>query len=214
MKTKLPVILSLISILGVISVWGLWLCESLELTVVSLDTFVGVIVALLAIVVTVAIGYQIINAIDLREKISQLEYQGQLSRNEKEDLVKLAHNLQSGINGAEAQLYCDKCQYVEAFVFYHTALKHAIFSDEENQMTRIHHLSNITRLILAKPVVDYAKLKQIIESDREAIRTTTSYRNCFGQEYEKVLQKFWDKMEQLGLESEEKCNDDGQSNNL
>ena len=35
MKNKLPIILSLIAILGVVSVWGLWLCESLELTVVS-----------------------------------------------------------------------------------------------------------------------------------------------------------------------------------
>ena len=73
MKNKLPIILSLIAILGVISVWGLWLCESFEFSVVSLDSFVGVIVALLAIIVTVAIGYQIINAIEVKDEIKQLK---------------------------------------------------------------------------------------------------------------------------------------------
>lgn len=73
MKTRISIILSTISIIGVLSVWGLWIYGSLELSVVSLDTFIGVIVALLAIVFTVIIGFQIVNAIDMREKMSQLE---------------------------------------------------------------------------------------------------------------------------------------------
>jgi hypothetical protein len=65
--------MSLISFVGVLSVWGLWIFGSMELSVVSLDTFVGVIVALLAIVFTVIVGLQIVNAIDMREKMSELE---------------------------------------------------------------------------------------------------------------------------------------------
>jgi hypothetical protein len=42
----------------------------MKLSAVSLDTFVGVIVALLALVFTVL---QIVNAIDMREKMSHLE---------------------------------------------------------------------------------------------------------------------------------------------
>ena len=75
MKEKSSLILSAISLVGVVSVWVLWICDSMELSVISLDTFIGVIVALLAIIVTVAIGYQIINAIEVTDEIKQLKRQ-------------------------------------------------------------------------------------------------------------------------------------------
>ena len=85
MKTKISFILSLISLVGVLSIWGLWIFGSMKLSVVSLDTFVGVIVALLAIVFTVIVGLQIVNAIDMREKMSQLEKkQMELLENERQ----------------------------------------------------------------------------------------------------------------------------------
>lgn len=36
-----------------------------------------------------------------------------------------AYNLQAGINGGNADVYCTKGQYIEAFVFYHMALHYA-----------------------------------------------------------------------------------------
>ena len=39
MKTKISFILSLISLVGVLSIWGLWIFGSMKLSVVSLDTF-------------------------------------------------------------------------------------------------------------------------------------------------------------------------------
>lgn len=73
MKVKITFILSLKSFVGVSSVCGLWIFGSMKLSVVSLDSFVGVIVALLAIIFTVIIGLQILNAIDVREKMSEFE---------------------------------------------------------------------------------------------------------------------------------------------
>ena len=73
MKSKLSIILSLLSLLGVLSIIGLWIFGSLKLSVVSLDTFIGIIVALLAIVFTVIVGLQIVNAIDIREKMKELQ---------------------------------------------------------------------------------------------------------------------------------------------
>lgn len=51
----------------------LWCCNVGGFTVVSLDSFVGVIVALLAIIVTLAVAWQIYNAIDIRNKIDELK---------------------------------------------------------------------------------------------------------------------------------------------
>ena len=50
----------------------LWGCNVGGFTVVSLDSFVGVIVALLAIVVTFAIAWQIYNVMEIRNKVDQL----------------------------------------------------------------------------------------------------------------------------------------------
>lgn len=211
MKAKLSVILSLISILGVISVWGLWLFESLELAVVSLDTFIGVIVALLAIIVTVAIGYQIINAIEVKDEIKQLkqrqdiilENERKLLENEQ-SFGKLADNLQAGISFGDAASYYDKNQYIEAFVFYHVALSFSTRADTPNLLERIKLMRGIIKLIFAneKPVISYVKLKQQIISDIEIIRNTAAYRNYLGEEYETMMLEFWDKMKQIGLENE------------
>lgn len=201
MKNKLPIILSLIAILGVISVWGLWLCESLELTVVSLDTFIGVIVALLAIVVTIAIGYQIINTIEVKDEITRLRDTQRIIVENEQNFSKLACNLQADSSSTISQLHAAKKQYFESFVFYHSAFYFAIKAELSNQMGYIDQLNNLLEAIERQPVTDYIQAKKEIISYSEKIRATKSYRNCFGQEYEKVIQKFWDKMKQLGLEN-------------
>lgn len=210
MKTKLPIIFSLISTLGVVSVWGLWMCESLEFSVVSLDSFVGVIVALLAIIVTVAIGYQIINAIEVKDEIKQLKQRQDIILENEQKLVengnryaKLAYNLQAGLSHGDATSYYDKEQYIEAFAFYHSSLSFAIRADTPNLMNRIKHLRGIITLIFVneKPVISYAKLKQQIISDTEIIRNTAAYQNYLGEEYETMMLEFWDKMKQIGLEN-------------
>ena len=211
MKTKITFILSLISFIGVLSVWGLWIFGSMELSVVSLDTFVGVIVALLAIIFTVIIGFQIVNAIDMREKMSELEKrqmaimenERQLAENDRLHVME-TYNLQAGINGESAESYFTKGLYVEAFAFYHAALHHAILANQKNQLNRVNQLQSIVQLIMAKPVVNFSSLAQQINADMEGIRKTTSYRNCLSEIYEQTMQSFWQKMRMLGLVVENK----------
>lgn len=207
MKTKITFILSLISFVGVLSVWGLWVFGSMKLSVVSLDTFVGVIVALLAIVFTVIVGLQIVNAIDMREKMSELEKrqmnilenERQLAENDRLHMME-AYNLQSGISGESADAYFAKGQYIEAFAFYHSALHYAILADQKNQLNRVNQLQTIVQLITTRPVVNYTSLAQQINADMEGIRKTTSYRNCLSDIYEQTMQAFWQKIKLLGFE--------------
>ena len=207
MKTKITFILSLISFVGVLSVWGLWVFGSMKLSVVSLDTFIGVIVALLAIVFTVIVGLQIVNAIDMREKMSELEKrqmdilenERQLAENDRLHVME-TYNLQAGINGESAEAYFAKGQYIEAFAFYHAALHHAILANQKNQLNRVNQLQSIVQLIATRPVVNYTSLAQQIKADTEGIRKTTSYRNCLSEVYEQTMQAFWQKMKLLGFE--------------
>ena len=211
MKTKISFILSLISLVGVLSIWGLWIFGSMKLSVVSLDTFVGVIVALLAIVFTVIIGLQIVNAIDMREKMSQLgkkqmellENERQLAENDRLHVME-AYNMQAGINGESAEAYFANGQYIDAFAFYHAALHHAILANQKNQLNRVNQLQPIVQLITTRPVVNFSSLAQQINADMEGIRKTTSYRNCLSEIYEQTMQAFWQKMKMLGLVVENK----------
>ena len=203
MKEKLSIILSTLSLIGVLSVWGLWLCESLEFSVVSLDSFVGVIVALLAIVVTVAIGYQIINTIEVKDEITRLRDTQRIIVENEQNFSKLACNLQADSSSTISQLHAAKKQYFESFVFYHSAFYFAIKAELSNQMGYIDQLNNLLEAIERQPVTDYFQAKKEVIFYSEKIRATIYYKKCFGKEYEQVLQKFWGKMKQLGLESEE-----------
>lgn len=207
MKTKLSIILSIISIVGVLLICGLWLFGAMKLSVVSLDTFIGVIVALLAIIFTIIIGWQIINTIEIRNWMSQIEQnQNALAENERrlaenDQLHTLeAYNLHAAICQADADSYIEKKQYVEAFTFYHVALCYAILSGTPNQLNRINRLSQITQCIIAPPIADFKMLARQIKSDSDRIRTTTSYRNCLSEVYEQTMQTFWQKIKLLGFE--------------
>lgn len=65
----------------------LWCYNVGGFTVVSLDSFVGVIVALLAIVVTLAVGWQIYNSIELKNRIKELD-------SLKEDFLKQQESIE------------------------------------------------------------------------------------------------------------------------
>ena len=209
MKTKISFILSLISFVGVLSVWGLWLFRGINLSVVSLDTFIGVIVALLAIIFTVIVGWQIINAIEMRDRMAELEKQhNNLVENERilaeNDRLhtKEAYNLQSGLCGEIAESHRTKGQHIEAFTFYHAALYFAILSERPNQMNHLNQMNLILSLITTQPVINFTSLAQQIKGDTDRIRKTTSYRNCLSEIYEQTMQEFWQRMKMLGLAME------------
>ena len=207
MKEKLPIILSVVSIFIALTIGGLWLFGTMHISVVSLDTFIGVIVALLAIIFTVVIGWQIINTIEIRSWMNQLEQkQNALVENERrlaenDQLHTLeAYNLHAAICQADADSYVEKKQYVEAFTFYHVALCYAILSGTPNQLNRINKLNLITQCIIAPPIADFQMLVKQIKSDSDRIRATTSYRNCLSEVYEQTMLTFWQKIKLLGFE--------------
>lgn len=206
MKSKLSIILSLLSLLGVLSIIGLWIFGSLKLSVVSLDTFIGVIVALLAIVFTVIVGLQIVNAIDMREKMMQLhQRQDVIFENERrmlensENYLRLANNLQCGICDSSADLYVAKGLYVEAFGCRHTALHQAILAGQSNLRNKVKGLQLLNQAIVAPPLEDFSLIKKQIEVETQLIRNTDVYKQYLSEEYEQTMQVFWQKMKSLGI---------------
>ena len=67
-NSNLSLWLSVISLVGVVAFAVLWICNVRPQTVVSLDSFVGVATGLIGIMVTFAIGWQIVNAMEIKDK--------------------------------------------------------------------------------------------------------------------------------------------------
>ncbi len=202
MKTNISLILSVLALISAISLCILWGCRSWELSILGLDTFVGIIVAVLALLFTVVIGFQIINTIDVNRKITNLIQRQNNIETNYQNYLKLAQNLQSGISKGTADLYCEKGQYFEAFVFYNWALYYAIEAGQPNQNIGLNHLRSVISKI-TNPILDYSHKKDEVLSGATSIRTTLSYRNFLGNDYESILRELWTKMAQLGYENPE-----------
>lgn len=209
---KIYFIISVAAFTGVLILSCLWIFGSLKVSVVTLDTFIGVSVAVLAIVFTVVIGFQIINAIDIKDRMVDVERQQnklidisrQLAENDRLH-TKEAYNLQAGICDQSAEIRMAEANYVEAFCSCHSALLYAILADQQNQINRITHMNNIILLINKPPVVSFELLKSQLILECTKIRETVSYRNCLSSAYENTLSMFWTKMQQYGFMGEIKA---------
>lgn len=73
MKKDIGFILSVVAIVGVVAIGILLACCNFSLQAVSLDTFIGVMATMIGLLVTFAIGWQVINALDIKNKLAEIE---------------------------------------------------------------------------------------------------------------------------------------------
>lgn len=104
----------------------LWCCNVGGFTVVSLDSFVGIIVALLAIVVTIVLGWQIYNAIELKRKIEELdELKDKLSVQENE-IKQQSRRSRHLIAASLADIETTGGNHILAFSYLMTSLSYSL----------------------------------------------------------------------------------------
>ena len=205
-NSRISLILSIISFAGVLSVWILWVFGVFRVSVIDLGTFVGIIVALLAIIVTVVLGLQIINALDIREKITELEQKHtallEIDRQLNENsisIVKLAHNLQAGICDSGTNLYVASGQFIEAFGSCHSAFYNAILSGQGGLQSRLQQLQALCEQSVRAPQVDFSIIRKQIEIESQQIKETEAYRVYLSVGYDQIMAMFWQRMVYLGL---------------
>ena len=66
-------ILSIVAILLCLLVFMLWIFEVIPHSVITSETFIGACVTLMSIIVAIVVGWQIFNAIEMRQMMRQLE---------------------------------------------------------------------------------------------------------------------------------------------
>ena len=192
-KWSLAHICAYVSLAISITMLVLWCCNVGGFTVVSLDSFVGVIVALLAIVVTLAIGWQIFNSIEIRKRIEKLDALEEKFREHDKKMNQLyfwSHHLISANMGDFA---FNNNQFLLAFLYYMKSLESSLSLKTPLNLDKIlEYLSCITDQIKNGDVCDY--LGSIQESDK-AIRASKNY-IIINRRYEKIYNAFISKIKE------------------
>lgn len=148
-KANWAIGLSVVALIFVAIMFVLWCCNVGGFSAVNLDTFVGVTVALLAIIVTVAIGWQIWAAMDLKSNITKLDarikevenIRGQFKKQEQ-NMEQLHYQAQHFSLIAIAETYKSRKLFLDAFRFYMSALKYGV---------------KLTQPINLHPMINYMK---------------------------------------------------------
>lgn len=171
----------------------LWCCNVGGFTVVSLDSFVGVIVALLAIVVTIAIGWQIYNSIELNERIKKLNtLEDRLISQDKtlKQQNNKSNHLISYIYGIEAKR---EKEYLEAFRYYMASLRCSMLLDKPINIDHLlKDLEKVNVVIKDGTMCEFERLNEIREYDI-AIRKSYSY-DIIKSRYERIYNIFCTKV--------------------
>lgn len=71
-KINYAIWLSVVSLILWCMVVGLWICNVFQFAIIDSNTFIGVIVALLGIIVTYVVAWQILNVIDIKTQVSDI----------------------------------------------------------------------------------------------------------------------------------------------
>lgn len=172
---------------------ALWCCNVGGFTVVSLDSFVGIIVALLAIIVTSAIGWQIYNGIEINERIKKLNtLEERLIRQDKtlKQQNNRSNHLISFIYGVEAKREKD---YLEAFRYFMASLRCSMLLDKPINVDHLlKDLEKVNVVIKDGTMCEFERLNEIREYDI-AIRKSYSY-DIIKSRYERIYNIFCTKV--------------------
>lgn len=176
-----------------VSLLVLWCYNVGGFTVVSLDSFVGVIVALLAIIVTLAIGWQIYNSIELNERIKKLNTLEERLISQDKTLKQQnnkSNHLISYIYGIEAKR---EKEYLEAFRYYMASLRCSMLLDKPINIDHLlKDLEKVNVVIKDGTMCEFERLNEIREYDI-AIRKSYSY-DIIKSRYERIYNIFCTKV--------------------
>lgn len=173
MKKNISIILSILA-LAIASVLAVLLvCRNVTLSSISLDTFVGVMVAMIGILVTFAVGWQIINALEIKGKLAEIEKLKADINDQREQMHELAESTKHDSMLVRAQAFYRDGDFINATICSMDSLLHCLPLKVPSNIHLVLHTTEAFMMGINKPatVEEYNK---IIELD-EAIRNAKNY---------------------------------------
>lgn len=189
-KTNYAIWLSVISLILWFVVVVLWLFNVYEFSVVDSNTFTGVIIALLALIVTFVVGWQIFNVLDVKAQLSDiadLKKQLQQQREDNEEDFNSMMYLQSIAFG---DISLQNNNISDAFNIYLWAVYYSLKLKNE-YIDELLIISQLNRVANSLTDIDEKAKNQIINTDSK-IRELPRFK-YIKNEYEKAYHIFLSK---------------------
>jgi hypothetical protein len=169
----------------------LWCCNVGGFTVVSLDSFVGVIVALLAIVVTLAIGWQIFNGIEIKTKIEELNIIKERLHTQEKESAKQTNQLNHLIFVSLADIEISNKKYMMAFSYLMTSLEATMALDNPVNVDAI--LIRMEHVVSEIQQGTYSTDMEDIQESNNSIRKSQLF-DMIKSKYEQIYTDFTTKI--------------------
>lgn len=187
MKKNLSIILSLVALVGVIVLAVVMACLNISLANVSLDTFIGVMVTMIGILVTFAVGWQIINALEIKSKLAEIEKIKDDIREQREQMQELAESTKHESMLVRAQEFYRCGDYIHATLCAMESLLHCLPLKVPSNINLVLQSVEAFASFIKTPITAENN-KEILEID-DAIRRANNY--IFIQDrYEQIYDKF------------------------
>lgn len=171
----------------------LWCCNVGGFSVVSLDSFVGVIVALLAVIVTLVVGWQIYNVIEMKEKMEKLHELEVEFNKHKEMMRQQDYTSKEYINIIIGYEAIKEKKYNTAFHFFIYSLEYAMQqrTPSPNIKTLLNWLEACVNGIANESTIN----QKTLESNKK-IRLSVNY-PLIKDKYEKIYNTFESKIKKV-----------------
>lgn len=173
MKKNISIILSILA-LAIASVLAVLLaCRNVTLSFISLDTFVGVMVAMIGILVTFAVGWQIINALEIKGKLAEIEKLKADINDQREQMHELAESTKHDSMLVRAQAFYRDGDFINATICSMDSLLHCLPLKVPSNIHLVLHTTEAFMMGINKPATIEEK-NEILRLD-EAIRSADNY---------------------------------------
>lgn len=191
-KVNWAIGLSIIAIILWTIMIVMWCCRAGGFSAVNLDTFVGVIVALLAIIVTIAVGWQIYNAIELKNKFAKLDELEDNLKRQQSKFENFADDMicENLLTIAEMRRVIDK--YAFAYMYATESLVYGLSANHNDIDYIVRFLGRCVRLIKSQTNIPQDTYNRIVKADKQIRRSNLFH--IIGKTYTQTYNEFMSKV--------------------
>lgn len=175
-------------------------------SVIDLGTFIGVVAAFIGISVTLLIGYQIYNSIEIKEKIDKISNLEIELQQRKVELESLRSEVYEEIYQTQARLYNGTPRgELDGYIMFHHVIKYALSNKHEEgydwmleelkqYMVRINGMHLLHGPEKGQRKENLIRFKKEVESIDQEIRNHRNYYYIRGR-YEKYMGNFYKQLD-------------------
>lgn len=186
-------ILSIIACVAISVVVVYNICARGDIAMSIGEGAIGIIVALLALIVTIILGWQIYTAIDIKEKIAAIDELQNKQNSQEHRMEQMYYNSCRVIGCAMAAFGHGQESAVHAFRWLLSALAYSLKMDKPADVEKLlSDLQHQVKLIKPNTIVEEKYINEINEFNK-SIREERSY-SCIASAYEVIYQEFEQKV--------------------